>query len=310
MQTFLPYPDFVASAAALDPRRLGKQRVEALQVLRALVFPTYGWKNHPAVAMWRGFVPALALYSVAVCRQWTSMGFADTVLPQVLEFTGGRVPDPADLAGRGMLPPWLGEPAVHLSHQSSLLRKDPAHYRPLFGPDLPDDLPYTWPASVFPRWPLRRDSTEGMPLPEAEAVTGLHLDPGPETEALTRLLNGRDADLPGSDRVRLAGVALLAGLCAPGRTAWISPTTTPRLDLVPHPEPTLDPEPAPHPQTTPTIPPEARTAMSTEATANPEFLFFRADHPPDHLPADVGLVVLDHVEGHWPSPVLRLRHGT
>ena len=42
MQTFLPYPDFAASAAALDDRRLGKQRVEALQVLRALVRPLFG----------------------------------------------------------------------------------------------------------------------------------------------------------------------------------------------------------------------------------------------------------------------------
>jgi hypothetical protein len=32
VQTFLPYPDFLASAAALDARRLGKQRVEAGEV--------------------------------------------------------------------------------------------------------------------------------------------------------------------------------------------------------------------------------------------------------------------------------------
>jgi hypothetical protein len=42
LQTFLPYPDFAASAQALDQRRLGKQRVEALQVLRALTTPGYG----------------------------------------------------------------------------------------------------------------------------------------------------------------------------------------------------------------------------------------------------------------------------
>ncbi|MFJ6723199.1 pyrimidine dimer DNA glycosylase/endonuclease V, partial [Streptomyces sp. NPDC091259] len=28
MQTFLPYPGFLDSATVLDPRRLGKQRVE------------------------------------------------------------------------------------------------------------------------------------------------------------------------------------------------------------------------------------------------------------------------------------------
>jgi hypothetical protein len=35
---------------------------------------------------------------------------------------------------------------VHRSHRSALLRKDPDHYRPLFG-DQPADLPYVWPQS-------------------------------------------------------------------------------------------------------------------------------------------------------------------
>ena len=49
MQTFLPYSDFQQSAAVLDRVRLGKQRVEALQTLRALVIPEYGWQSHPAI---------------------------------------------------------------------------------------------------------------------------------------------------------------------------------------------------------------------------------------------------------------------
>lgn len=36
MQTFLPYADFQESAYALDPKRLGKQRVETLQIMQAL----------------------------------------------------------------------------------------------------------------------------------------------------------------------------------------------------------------------------------------------------------------------------------
>ena len=54
MQTFLPYADFAETARVLDQRRLGKQRVEALQVLRALFIPGYGWRHHPVVRMWRG----------------------------------------------------------------------------------------------------------------------------------------------------------------------------------------------------------------------------------------------------------------
>ena len=32
MQTFLPYADFKRSAESLDNKRLGKQRVEAMQI--------------------------------------------------------------------------------------------------------------------------------------------------------------------------------------------------------------------------------------------------------------------------------------
>jgi hypothetical protein len=49
MQTFLPYSSFEESARILDYRRLGKQRVEAWQILRSLDGITKGWSNHPAV---------------------------------------------------------------------------------------------------------------------------------------------------------------------------------------------------------------------------------------------------------------------
>ncbi|KPC83656.1 cytoplasmic protein, partial [Streptomyces sp. NRRL WC-3753] len=78
MQTFLPYPDFAASAAVLDVRRLGKQRVETLQVLRGLTVPDYGWRHHPAVRMWQGYEEALVRYGLERCRQWTEAGRRDT----------------------------------------------------------------------------------------------------------------------------------------------------------------------------------------------------------------------------------------
>ncbi|MEU0163041.1 MSMEG_6728 family protein [Streptomyces sp. NPDC006261] len=151
MQTFLPYPDFVASAAALDARRLGKQRVEALQVLRGLTVPGYGWRHHPAVRMWVGYEEALVRYGLEICRVWTATGRADTCAASlVAEFSAQRT-DPgvrtqAQLAADHELPPWLGDPAFHRSHRSALRSKDPNMYTPLF-PDDPDDLPYIWPAS-------------------------------------------------------------------------------------------------------------------------------------------------------------------
>jgi len=53
MQTFLPYADFKRSAQVLDYRRLGKQRVETWQLIRAINGETRGWRNHPAAVMWR-----------------------------------------------------------------------------------------------------------------------------------------------------------------------------------------------------------------------------------------------------------------
>ncbi|GGX72990.1 MSMEG_6728 family protein [Streptomyces minutiscleroticus] len=151
MQTFLPYPGFIASAGALDPRRLGKQRVEALQVLRALTVPGYGWRRHPAVRMWIGYEEALARYGLDTCGVWTAEGRNDTCAATMgADFTafrpGVEVRDQERLAEAGELPPWLGDPAFHRSHQSALVRKDPDFYAPRF-PGVPDDLPYLWPPS-------------------------------------------------------------------------------------------------------------------------------------------------------------------
>ncbi|MEU0675822.1 MSMEG_6728 family protein [Streptomyces sp. NPDC006172] len=152
MQTFLPYSDFTRSAAALDPRRLGKQRVEALQVLRGLTVAGYGWRHHPAVRMWTGYEEALVRYGLEVCGVWTAAGRADTCAASLVAGLAGPgggagvVRTQRRLAEAGDLPPWLGDPAFHRSHRSALLRKDPEFYAPLF-PGVPDDLPYVWPAS-------------------------------------------------------------------------------------------------------------------------------------------------------------------
>ncbi len=148
MQTFLPYADFERSARALDAKRLGKQRVETIQVVRALTRSGYGWANHPAVMMWKGFEEALGRYGFTCCEVWLELGFGDTCAATIatdLRAAGvDQVRTQAELAAAGALPPWLGDDAVHHSHRSALVRKDPEYYRPIF-PGVPDDLPYVWP---------------------------------------------------------------------------------------------------------------------------------------------------------------------
>jgi hypothetical protein len=140
MQTFLPYADFAKSAAVLDRQRLGKQRVETLQVLNALVNPQYGWQNHPAVKMWRGHEYTLLQYQRAICNEWTGRGYKDTCLQKSIDLL-------ADKKIGMFKPTWLGGYLLHRSHQSNLLRKLPEHYSKYFD-SVPNDIEYIWPVGA------------------------------------------------------------------------------------------------------------------------------------------------------------------
>lgn len=143
MQTFLPYSDFARSAQCLDRQRLGKQRVEVLQILGVLCGQKKGWANHPAVKMWRGYEGALLAYGLAICNEWhDERGYNDTcrvkMIWMVHEWVGkGRI--------RVVMPPWMGDKAFHTAHKSNLYRKDPEHYSQFakHGPD----LGYIWPVA-------------------------------------------------------------------------------------------------------------------------------------------------------------------
>lgn len=139
MQTFLPYPSFQRSAQALDMKRLGKQRVECLQILNVFAGVRSGWGNHPITRMWTGHEQWLLLYGIKVCHEWTGRGYRDTCLGKMLKLR-------QDLPGDSSQPrpPWLGDRAFHRSHQSNLIRKLPERYGPMF-PGVDPDLPYIWP---------------------------------------------------------------------------------------------------------------------------------------------------------------------
>lgn len=150
MQTFLPYADFSDSAAVLDMKRLGKQRVENLQIMKSLTTVGYGWANHPATQQWDGFLMALLDYHLAVCDEWAAVrGYNDTCADKGIALVAQVSSSDleaylGDPSYQLELPPWLGDESYHLSHQSNLIRKDPAHYEPLF-PGVPSDLEYVWP---------------------------------------------------------------------------------------------------------------------------------------------------------------------
>lgn len=140
MQTFLPYPDFKRSLQCLDNKRLGKQRVEAMQILQTLVADSKGWVNHPAVKMWRGYEAALALYGIIACNVWIDKGFKDNCKNKILLICAKHNISPYAVE----YPRWFGGP-IHRSHQSNLKRKDPIFYSDF---DVPTNIEYVWPPAM------------------------------------------------------------------------------------------------------------------------------------------------------------------
>lgn len=140
MQTFLPYPDFKQSAEVLDYRRLGKQRLEARQIINILdgTAKGTGWKNHPVTKMWTGYLISLKHYFNCISREWINRGYKHNMGLYIIDVDRSE-----DFI---IHPNWLGDPDFHKSHQSNLIRKFPEHYSQYFQ-DVPNDLPYIWPKS-------------------------------------------------------------------------------------------------------------------------------------------------------------------
>ena len=136
MQTFLPYESFEKSAQTLDWRRLGKQRVEGMQIINAITGkkrkdgkPYKGWINHPCSVMWKDYVPALKHYTNVIIQEWITRGYNNN-----MEFYD---------TGKIIMPDWIGNEKFHSSHRANLLRKDFDYYSQ-FGLTENPERPYVW----------------------------------------------------------------------------------------------------------------------------------------------------------------------
>jgi hypothetical protein len=140
MQTFLTNRDPCVTAESLDTKRLGKQRLEAIQILRILLgkVDSKAWRNHPAVRMWKGYEPyLLKRYLRAILDEWVKRGYKNMKCEEhyneLLLIVKDMKPEE---------PSWFSD-QLFISHQSNLVRKLPGYYRQLF--DVPDNIPYLWP---------------------------------------------------------------------------------------------------------------------------------------------------------------------
>ena len=141
MQTFLPYADYYRCASCLDYKRLGKQRVEVLQILDTNIRHKKPWSKHPAVIMWSDYLYSLTEYGIIICQEWIALGYKDTCLDKILMFR-------EQLSVSNKEPHWLGNPALHSSHRAALLYKDYDWYSQFEWSETPL-INYYWPIENY-----------------------------------------------------------------------------------------------------------------------------------------------------------------
>lgn len=148
MQTFMPYPDFSRTAKVLDMKRLGKQRVEAKQILLALEGEKKNSRfiNHPAVQMWKGYNLALCVYGYNICWEWrVNRGYEDSVSKFFELRLSSVTSDDCFIDDSNILfPSWIGDKKFHHSHKCKLLQKNFEHYSKYFKIKNYKDVEYIW----------------------------------------------------------------------------------------------------------------------------------------------------------------------
>ena len=130
MQTFLPFKSFQDSAKALDSKRLNKQILEGYQILKVLSSddPKAGWRNHPAVKMWRGHEVVLWHYIFSCVEEADRRGIKTDknvenlhALREVFSSRWGNT-----------LPKWWSDDEAMnrllTTHKANLYVKDPIYY--------------------------------------------------------------------------------------------------------------------------------------------------------------------------------------
>lgn len=131
VNTFIVSDDYETTARLLDYKRLGKQRVEAMQIINVLEREergeiNKGWKNHPATKMWRGNVNQLKKYTNVMITEWIRRGYKNTMKFYSIDETDVESENETDV-------PWFVKwKPLQYSHMASLVRKDRDFYKPLF----------------------------------------------------------------------------------------------------------------------------------------------------------------------------------
>ena len=145
MQTFLISNDPKETAKVLDSKRLGKQRIESIQIANILLGfqKSNAWKNHPAVLMWKGYEEYLVkVYLKEMMVEWIRRGFKNEKCFQHYLKLSEKVENEVYNGFKNISKPKWFCNKLFESHKSNLMRKDPNYY---FWYGIPNNLEYWWP---------------------------------------------------------------------------------------------------------------------------------------------------------------------
>lgn len=138
--TFVTCSDPRIVAKHLSDLNLGKQRVEAVQILNILLKPDSGgaWSQHPIAKAWQGHTNGLKYYINCMIDEFEARGKNNNMERQVY--------DDKSI----VLPWWFGWERLHMNHRAILSIKNPWHYNSTLFEINPEYLSYgyIWPHTI------------------------------------------------------------------------------------------------------------------------------------------------------------------
>lgn len=177
----------------LDYRRLGKQRVEAKQIIDILEkidagedVSSIGFASHTATKMWIGYTNALKAYYNLCLDEWINRGYKNKMVKYDIDetrftnresvFDGVKTTFLTEDTEYSF-PPFTSFRPFILFHRSALYKKDPKYYVKFLNEELEPyvDLGYLWPSHagdiMYEKWDFKYLDKPGAGAPVQYRIT-------------------------------------------------------------------------------------------------------------------------------------------
>lgn len=128
MQTFMTSTNFKYAAKDLDNKRLNKQILEGYQILNTLSGRSVGWRNHPAVLMWKNSESYLWNYIQFMILEAKKRGIKTDKNEENLNSLKSIFGDSWGTDVPGFLSDNVISMRVTSTHKANLFNKDPLQY--------------------------------------------------------------------------------------------------------------------------------------------------------------------------------------